>query len=139
MLTSIVLSVDTSYRLWPSQPPYSAMVCDRKYISGNSLLVCYRDSRCSFLRNLVVSTRRTITFIILFCFRLSLAELLEGKFTDARILLSAEYLPISDSNSWDNTGKAYNVTRILTPEFTLDLAKYKACHILSDCDIYLTF
>jgi hypothetical protein len=115
------------------------MVCDRKYIGGNSLLVCYRDSRCSFLRNLVVSTRRTITSIILFCFRLSLAELLEDKFTDARILLSAEYLPISDSNSWDNTGKAYNVTRILTPEFTLDLAKYKACHILSDCDIYLTF
>jgi hypothetical protein len=37
---------------------------------------------------------------------------------------SAEYLPISDSNSYDNTGKAYNVTRILTPEFTLDLAKY---------------
>jgi hypothetical protein len=110
------------------------MVCDRKYISGNSLLVCYRDSCCSFLRNLVVCTRRTITSIILCCFRPSLAD-----FADPPILLSAEYLPISDSNSWDNTGKAYNVTRILTPEFTLDLAKYKACHILSDCDIYLTF
>ncbi|KUJ16094.1 small oligopeptide transporter [Mollisia scopiformis] len=37
----------------------------------------------------------------------------------------AEYLPISDSNSYDNTGKAYNVTRILTPEYTLDVAKYQ--------------
>jgi hypothetical protein len=115
------------------------MVCNRKYISWNSLLVCYRDSCYSFLGNLVVSTRRTLTSIILCCFRLSLAEFLEDRFADPSILLSAEYLPISDSNSWDNTGKAYNVTRILTPEFTLDLAKYKACHIISDCDIYLTF
>ncbi|KAM3067181.1 hypothetical protein ACMFMG_005450 [Clarireedia jacksonii] len=38
----------------------------------------------------------------------------------------APYLPISDSNSWDNTGKHYNVSKILTPEFTLDLEKYKA-------------
>lgn len=37
----------------------------------------------------------------------------------------SEYLPISDSNSYDNTGKLYNVTRILTPDFTLDLAKYE--------------
>jgi hypothetical protein len=36
----------------------------------------------------------------------------------------SEYLPISDSNSYDNTGKLYNVTRILTPEFTLDEQKY---------------
>ncbi|KAH8775976.1 OPT oligopeptide transporter protein-domain-containing protein [Hyaloscypha sp. PMI_1271] len=38
----------------------------------------------------------------------------------------AEYLSISDSNSYGNTGKAYNVSRILTPQFTLDEAKYKA-------------
>jgi len=37
----------------------------------------------------------------------------------------AEYLPISDSSSYDNTGSVYNVSKILTPEFTLDLAKYK--------------
>ena len=37
----------------------------------------------------------------------------------------AEYLPISDSNSYDNTGHLYNVTKILTPEFTLDLEKYR--------------
>ena len=36
------------------------------------------------------------------------------------------YLPISDSSSYDNTGGAYNVSRILTPEYTLDLAKYEA-------------
>ena len=35
------------------------------------------------------------------------------------------YLPISDSNSYDNTASAYNVTKILTPEFTLDLDKYQ--------------
>jgi hypothetical protein len=37
----------------------------------------------------------------------------------------AEYLPISDSNGYDNTGQLYNVTKILTPEYTLDEAKYK--------------
>ncbi|PWY89075.1 small oligopeptide transporter [Aspergillus heteromorphus CBS 117.55] len=36
-----------------------------------------------------------------------------------------EYLPISDSNSYDNTGAQYNVTRILTSEFTLNLKAYK--------------
>ena len=37
----------------------------------------------------------------------------------------SDYLPFSDSSSYDNTGSTYNVTRILTPEFTLDMAKYK--------------
>ena len=37
----------------------------------------------------------------------------------------AKYLPISDSNSYDNTGHLYNVTKILTPEYTLDIAKYQ--------------
>lgn len=37
----------------------------------------------------------------------------------------AEWLPISDSNSYDNTGQHYNVTKILTPEYTLDIEKYK--------------
>lgn len=37
----------------------------------------------------------------------------------------SEYLPFSDSSSYDNTGSTYNVSRILTPEFTLDMAKYK--------------
>ncbi|KAJ5081090.1 hypothetical protein N7456_013328 [Penicillium angulare] len=36
----------------------------------------------------------------------------------------SEYLPISDSNSYDNTGNHYNVSRILTPEFGLDEEKY---------------
>lgn len=35
-----------------------------------------------------------------------------------------KYLPISDSNSYDNTGSTYNVTKILTPEFTFDPEKY---------------
>jgi hypothetical protein len=33
---------------------------------------------------------------------------------------------MSDSNSYDNTGKEYNVSRILKPDFTLDLDAYKA-------------
>ncbi|KAL1306294.1 hypothetical protein AAFC00_004379 [Neodothiora populina] len=37
----------------------------------------------------------------------------------------AEYLPFSDSSSYDNTANTYNVSRILTPEYTLDMAKYK--------------
>ncbi|KAL6356154.1 hypothetical protein LRP88_09745 [Fusarium phalaenopsidis] len=37
----------------------------------------------------------------------------------------AEYLPMSDSSTYDNTGAPYNTTRILTPEFTLDEEEYK--------------
>jgi hypothetical protein len=33
---------------------------------------------------------------------------------------------ISSRTSYDNTNSAYNVTRILTPELTLDLEVYKA-------------
>lgn len=36
-----------------------------------------------------------------------------------------KHLPISDSNSYDNTGQLYNVSKILTPQYTLDVAKYK--------------
>ncbi|KAF7716544.1 Oligopeptide transporter [Penicillium ucsense] len=36
-----------------------------------------------------------------------------------------KYLPISDSQSYDNTAHRYNVSKILTPQFTFDLAKYK--------------
>ena len=38
----------------------------------------------------------------------------------------ADYLPMSDSQSYDNTGNLYNVSKILTPEYTLDLEKYQA-------------
>ncbi|KAL4806297.1 OPT oligopeptide transporter protein-domain-containing protein [Aspergillus unguis] len=38
----------------------------------------------------------------------------------------SKFLPISDSNSYDNTGQVYNVSKILTPELTLDLAKYES-------------
>ncbi|PLN83099.1 small oligopeptide transporter, OPT family [Aspergillus taichungensis] len=37
----------------------------------------------------------------------------------------SKHLPISDSNSYDNTGNVYNVSRILTPEYQFDEAKYK--------------
>ena len=39
---------------------------------------------------------------------------------------SAAYLPMSDSVTYDNTGASYNVSRILTKEFTLDEAAYTA-------------
>ncbi len=35
-------------------------------------------------------------------------------------------MPISSTGSFDNTGNAYDVTRILTPEGTFDPDKYKA-------------
>ena len=38
----------------------------------------------------------------------------------------AKYLPISSRTSFDNTGASYDVSQILTPESTLDEAKYKA-------------
>lgn len=39
--------------------------------------------------------------------------------------LYADYLPINTSRTFDNTASRYNVTRILTPNFTLDLQAYK--------------
>ncbi|KAL4892509.1 OPT oligopeptide transporter protein-domain-containing protein [Aspergillus ambiguus] len=38
----------------------------------------------------------------------------------------SRFLPISDSNSYDNTGALYNVSKILTPDYTFDHAKYKS-------------
>ena len=38
----------------------------------------------------------------------------------------AQYLPILSSHAFDNTGVYYNVTHILTPNNTLDEAKYEA-------------
>jgi hypothetical protein len=38
--------------------------------------------------------------------------------------LYSDYLPMSTGGSFDNTGAPYNVSKILTPEFTLDQAKY---------------
>lgn len=37
-----------------------------------------------------------------------------------------KFLPMSDSDSYDNTGSVYNVSRILTPEYTFDQAKYES-------------
>ena len=37
----------------------------------------------------------------------------------------SDYLPISDSNSYDNQAQEYNVSQILNPDFTLNLQKYK--------------
>jgi hypothetical protein len=34
-------------------------------------------------------------------------------------------VPVQDSLAWDNTGNTYNVSRILTPELTLDENAYK--------------
>ncbi|CAG8222240.1 unnamed protein product [Penicillium salamii] len=36
------------------------------------------------------------------------------------------YLPINSNDIFDNTGSSYNVSRILTPEFTLDVEAYEA-------------
>jgi OPT family small oligopeptide transporter len=37
-----------------------------------------------------------------------------------------KFLPMSDSDSYDNTGGVYNVTKILTPEYTFDQTKYES-------------
>ncbi|KAH9898874.1 small oligopeptide transporter [Xylariomycetidae sp. FL2044] len=37
----------------------------------------------------------------------------------------AEFLPMSDASTYDNTGATYDVTRVLTPDFTLDEEAYK--------------
>lgn len=39
--------------------------------------------------------------------------------------LYSEYLPMSTSGSFDNTGSSYNVSKILNPDFTLNEEKYK--------------
>ncbi|KAI8635048.1 OPT oligopeptide transporter protein-domain-containing protein [Xylariaceae sp. FL1651] len=38
----------------------------------------------------------------------------------------SQFLPMSDASTYDNTGAIYNVSRILTPEFTLDEGAYQA-------------
>ena len=38
----------------------------------------------------------------------------------------AQFLPMSDSSTYDNTGAHYNVSRILTPDFRLDEEAYKS-------------
>lgn len=35
-----------------------------------------------------------------------------------------KYLPMSDSNVYDNTGKTYDVSRVLSKDFTLDEGAY---------------
>ncbi|KAL1980072.1 hypothetical protein VTN96DRAFT_4691 [Rasamsonia emersonii] len=39
--------------------------------------------------------------------------------------LWSDYLPVNTSTTYDNTQKTYNVSRILGPNFTFDLEKYK--------------
>ncbi|KAI1128538.1 OPT oligopeptide transporter protein-domain-containing protein [Nemania abortiva] len=38
----------------------------------------------------------------------------------------SQFLPMSDASTYDNTGAIYNVSRVLTPEFTLDKGAYQA-------------
>lgn len=38
----------------------------------------------------------------------------------------SDYLPMSTSTTYDNTQSAYNVSKILTPQYTFDLAAYKS-------------
>ncbi|RYO77298.1 hypothetical protein DL766_000226 [Monosporascus sp. MC13-8B] len=38
----------------------------------------------------------------------------------------SQYLPISDSSTYDNTGAPYNVSRVLSPDFRLDEDAYKS-------------
>ncbi|KAI0480871.1 small oligopeptide transporter [Xylariaceae sp. FL0804] len=38
----------------------------------------------------------------------------------------AAFLPMNDASTYDNTGALYNVSRVLTPDFTLDEEAYKS-------------
>lgn len=38
----------------------------------------------------------------------------------------SKFLPISDSGTYDNTGAAYNVSQVVTPQLTLDVKAYEA-------------
>lgn len=38
----------------------------------------------------------------------------------------SDYLPISSTSAFDNTGAVYNVSRVLTPQLTLDVEAYKS-------------
>jgi hypothetical protein len=38
---------------------------------------------------------------------------------------NSQFLPMSDTHTYDNTGQRYNTTRILTSDFTLDEEAYK--------------
>ncbi len=36
----------------------------------------------------------------------------------------SQYLPMSDSSTYDNTGRHYNVSRVLSADYTLDVEAY---------------
>ncbi|TGJ80573.1 hypothetical protein E0Z10_g8179 [Xylaria hypoxylon] len=38
----------------------------------------------------------------------------------------SQFLPMSDASTYDNTGAMYNVSRVLTPDFTLDEGAYQS-------------
>ncbi len=38
----------------------------------------------------------------------------------------ADYLPMQDSASYDNTGARYNVSSVMNPDLTLNVTAYKA-------------
>ncbi|KAI0552026.1 OPT oligopeptide transporter protein-domain-containing protein [Xylaria curta] len=38
----------------------------------------------------------------------------------------SQFLPMSDASTYDNTGAVYNVSRVLTPEYTLDEVAYQS-------------
>ncbi|KAI5305772.1 Mitochondrial dicarboxylate transporter [Ascosphaera pollenicola] len=59
----------------------------------------------------------TVIGVILWYWIVTPALHFTGKF-------EGKHLPISDSNTYDNTGAVYNVTNILTSQFTLDEEKY---------------
>lgn len=60
----------------------------------------------------------TIIGVVLFTLITSLGVHYTGAFY-------SEYLPMSTGGSFDNTGAAYNVSRILNPEYTLDAQLYQ--------------
>ncbi|KAJ5818939.1 hypothetical protein N7474_004530 [Penicillium riverlandense] len=60
----------------------------------------------------------TLLGMVIFFWIVTCGVHFSGKFYSA-------HLPISDSNSYDNMGQLYNVTRILTPDYTFDATKYQ--------------
>jgi hypothetical protein len=38
----------------------------------------------------------------------------------------SQFLPMSDSQTYDNTGATYDVSKVVTPQLTLDEAAYKS-------------
>lgn len=87
---------------------YSALV--RSHLKSRTVITCTNHLRYAIANTLI----GVVLFYVIGCSALH--------FSGAWY---AEFLPMSDPNTYDNTGAAYNTSRVLNKDFTLDEEAYE--------------